>query len=76
MENYHEFENLQNMHQKIRKTVKKSSASDMPRNKLHSHSQFSADFYKISEKDTISWIQAALVDIFNILYYSIYYKTL
>jgi hypothetical protein len=39
-------------------TVKKSSTFDMPRNKLHSHTQFSADFYKIStkksEKDHIS----------------------
>ncbi len=32
------------------KTVKTSSASDMPRNKLHSHTQFSANFYDICIK--------------------------
>jgi hypothetical protein len=40
-----------------RKTVKRSSTSDMPQNKLHSHTQFSTDFCKIStkisEKDNI-----------------------
>jgi hypothetical protein len=49
------------------KTVKKSSVSDMPRNKLHSHTQFSTDFCKIctkiSEKDYILWIQTVLVDL-------------
>jgi hypothetical protein len=39
----------------------------MPRNKLHSHTQFSTDFCKIctkiSEKDYILWIQAVLVDL-------------
>ncbi len=51
------------------KAVKKSSAADMLRNKLHSHTQFSADFYKIStkksEKNHILWIQPVLVKIQN-----------
>jgi hypothetical protein len=48
----------------------------MPRNKLHSHTQFSTDSYKIctktSEKDHISWIQAVLVDLK--FYADVYFK--
>jgi hypothetical protein len=58
VENYDGFEKNSLFFQRIVKQSKKSSATDMPRNKLHSHTQFSADFYKIctkkSEKDHIS----------------------
>ncbi len=66
-ENYDGFKNILLFFQRIVKQSKKSSASDMPRNKLHSHTQFSMDFCKIctklSEKDYILWIQAVLVDL-------------
>jgi hypothetical protein len=56
---------------KVPKTVKKSSEADMPRNKLYSHTQFSADVYKIcpkkSEKTHISRITPVLVEI-GVLY--------
>jgi hypothetical protein len=51
---------------KNRKTFKQNSPADMSRNKLHSHTQFSTNSYKIcteiSEKDHISWIQPVLMD--------------
>ncbi len=58
-ENYDELKNISLFFIWNRKTVKRSSTSDMPRNKLHSHTQFSTDFCKIctkiSEKDYI-WL--------------------
>ncbi len=66
-ENYNEFKNSLLFFQGIVKQSKKSSATNMPQNKLHSHTQFSTDFCKIctkiSEKDYILWIQAVLVNI-------------
>jgi hypothetical protein len=67
IEYYDELKNISLFFIWNRKTVKPSLVSDMPRNKLHSHTQFSTDFCKIctkiSEKDYILWIQAVLVDL-------------
>jgi hypothetical protein len=67
MENYDELKIISLFFIWNCKTVKRSSTFDMPRNKLHSHTQFSTDLCKkctkISEKDSILWIQAVLVDL-------------
>jgi hypothetical protein len=66
-EKYEEFKNISLFFIYNHKTFKRSLVSDMPRNKLHSHTQFSTDFCKkstkISEKDHILSIQAVLVDL-------------
>jgi hypothetical protein len=49
--NYDEFKNSSLLFKRIVKQSKKSLVFDMPRNKLHSHTQFFANFYDICIKN-------------------------